>query len=65
MIDRELFNKTPIVPHANKKIEAMLQESEAEFKRRGKFKLIFPFRLASVTNSIYKTLYDDQGVNGA
>ena len=51
-------------PHASKKIEHMLQESEAEFRRRGDFKLIFPFRLASVSGSIFRHLYEDRNVSG-
>ena len=60
MADRDLTNRTPVPPHANKKIETMLQESEAEFRRRGKFRLIFPFKLASVSSSAFKALYGDR-----
>lgn len=65
-LNRDYANGTPVhvQPHGNKKIEAMLQESEAEFRRRGKFKLIFPFRMASVSGSIFKALYDDRAFNG-
>ena len=42
--------------HSNKKIEAMLLESEHELKRRGAFKLIFPFANAQGM-PVYKALF--------
>ena len=48
-----------ISPCPNKKHEMILLDSEAEFKRRGNFQLIFPFSAAKVSGGIYKNLYDD------
>lgn len=40
----------------NRQHEKILLESEAEYKRRGDFHLIFPFAAANA-HSIYKSLY--------
>lgn len=49
-----------VQPNANKKYEQILQESEAEFKRKGNFKMIFPFGHANVCQGVFKSLYEDE-----
>mmetsp|Transcript_28949 Transcript_28949/g.43696 ORF Transcript_28949/g.43696 Transcript_28949/m.43696 type:complete len:111 (+) Transcript_28949:1294-1626(+) len=49
-------------PRGSQKEELVLQESEAELGRRGRFQLVFPFAHAQIMQGIYRSFYDDTGV---
>ena len=56
------FNTSPIQPNlqrsTNKKHETILRESELEFKRKGKFMLVFPSNQSSIC--LYKNLFQQR-----
>lgn len=55
-VDYGSLNRSDLKKHENKVYNKILLEAEYEYKRRGKFDLIFPFFQANTIN-VYKDLF--------